>query len=103
MSKNLTNVLLAATFAISTATTASHIPTQPSLIGDTVNCSIAPPPSGPPVWACTTPSAVVGAGRDFEIDFSLAPASFGFDVNIGPSAIRIFSNEDNTFGVGNPL
>ncbi len=71
-------------------------PAKASLLGDTVGCSIVPTP----FWICTTPTAVVGAGVEFELELPSAPDDFGFFIDIGDASIRIASNEDNAFGLG---
>lgn len=85
------NICAAALFALTAAPAA-----QATLIGDTVNCGITPTP----FWICTTPSAIVGPGIEFELDLPIATNDFGFFVDIGASSITIGSNEDNGFGLG---
>ncbi|MBI5256203.1 MAG: PEP-CTERM sorting domain-containing protein [Burkholderiales bacterium] len=91
MAQRGTSWLAAATLAA-----AACSPAVAGLVGDTVGCSITPTP----LWVCTTPTAVVGAGVEFELELPQAPGSFGFGVDIGNASIRIASNEDNIFGLG---
>lgn len=67
-----------------------------SLINDNVSCGITPTP----FWICTTDTAVVGPGIEFELDLPSASDSFGFDIDLGDTSINIASNEDNGFGLG---
>jgi hypothetical protein len=71
-------------------------PANASLVGDTVTCSITPTP----FWVCDNPTAVVGAGDEFELELPAAPNSFGLLVDLGASSIRIANAEDNLFGLG---
>jgi PEP-CTERM motif len=92
MHKNLWKAAAAAAAMLAIAAS----PARASLIGDTVACSITPTP----FWICTTPTAVVGAGAEFELDIPTASNTFGLDVDIGASSVRIASHEDNGFGLG---
>ena len=71
-------------------------PAQASLIGDTISCEITPTP----FWVCDNPTAVVGAGAEFELDIPQSPTDFGFLVDVGAESVRLSSNEDNIFGLG---
>ncbi len=68
---------------------------QASLIGDTVSCAITPTP----FWQCDTPTAVVGAGHEFEL-FIPTSNDFGFNVDLDASSVTVSSNKQDVFGLG---
>jgi hypothetical protein len=96
MKKNNMLRYLAATLAFSGIgffTSMSHA----SLIGDTVNCGITPTP----FWACDNPSAVVGAGAEFQLSIpSSTSGTFIFDVDLSDSSILISVNNTSGSGFG---
>lgn len=75
---------------------ASMAPATAGLVGDSVGCSITPTP----LWVCSAPTAVVGAGVEFELDLPQASSSFGLGVDLGDTSISIANIEDNVFSLG---
>lgn len=57
---------------------------QASLLGTTTNCTA----SNPSLWVCSSPSATIGTGTEFMIDFSVSETGV-FDVNFGADAVTI--------------
>lgn len=90
MQKRRISWMVAVTLAASVA------PATAGLVGDTVGCSITPTP----FWVCDSPTAVVGAGVEFELELPSSPSSFGLGVDLGDFSIRIANIEDNAFGLG---
>ena len=86
---------LTAVLALTAGLAYSSVQAAPSLIGDTVDCGIVPTP----FWICTTPTAVVGPGNEFQLTIP-ASTNFGFDVDLGASSVRIASNRATPFGLG---
>lgn len=83
-------------FAVALIAGLATSPVRAGLVGDTVGCSITPTP----LWVCNAPTAVVGAGVEFQLDLPQASSSFGLAVDLGDTSVLISNIEDNLFGLG---
>lgn len=90
MARRTRSWLAAASLAFAAST-----PAMAGLVGDTVGCTITPTP----FWVCSAPTAVVGAGAEFELHIP-GSTNFGFGVDLGSTSIKVASIVNNLFGLG---
>jgi PEP-CTERM motif len=88
MVKSLVETVVAAAIAVLTAAG----PARATLVGDTVGCSVSPTPP----LECSSPTAVVGAGPEFELDLLPPFSTSVFSVDLGASSVRIENIVANT-------